>query len=331
SEGLADYQSTVEITDDQVIFGHSPAKHMLTAYASNRGRLRQDILADLPSIQEVVSADSALFSHGRRRRLFYTGAWALVSLLESSESYRPLFLRFIAAIAAGEGAPTAFWRIFGAIPSGKLDSNYRAQAAVGTATFYWTARLPTMPRSAVSLRPMNDSEVHLAWANARPLDGRYLAAIERDVAEAQRMDPHAAEPRYRGAWVALARRRGADAERDLRSLAQEHPDDERYEAAFAFFLAKQHTWAPREDWNERFRAEANRLEKVARSPWAIAELARLRHLSGDRTSASTLGIRAVEEAPDCWRCLDILAAIALADGAYGDALELERAATTLAP
>jgi hypothetical protein len=160
----------------------------------------------------------------------------------------------------------------------------------------------------------------------------YFAAIEADLAESQKRQPDAPEARLLAARLELERGMPEAAEAALRPLADAHPRDERYAEMLASVVLDREARRPGPSrQRERLVEAAERLERVAHSPVALAVLAALLASLGERARAASFAQRAVDAAPDCFECLVTLAALAFADAAFADALELERAAAALAP
>src|SRR5262249_9207768 len=109
-------------------------------------------------------------------------------------------------------------------------------------------------------------------------------------------------------------------------------DQERYAAMLAHAVLEAESRRPQQMQRREPIAETtDRLERVARSPSALAELAELKLYLGDLAAPASAATRAPHQGPDCFGCLHTLGAVGFAAGAPTDALEIERMAAALAP
>lgn len=103
-EGLAEFYSTLEISDRKLRLGRPVASHLA-------------LLARLPWMPPdqltAVTRNSPVYDEASRAGVFYAQSWAIVHLLRLGESYRAGFDGFLGAMASGQSLPASFQRSFG--------------------------------------------------------------------------------------------------------------------------------------------------------------------------------------------------------------------------
>jgi tetratricopeptide (TPR) repeat protein len=103
NEGLADFYSTVELTESQATVGRPPTLYMETMHTSHW--MPWETLF-------AVDAASSAYSVGENLRLLYSQSWALTHMLELDETYAPRFPQFLRAVSGGQGARDALQSIY---------------------------------------------------------------------------------------------------------------------------------------------------------------------------------------------------------------------------
>ncbi|HEX9104022.1 MAG TPA: hypothetical protein VF997_17545, partial [Polyangia bacterium] len=247
-EGLAEYYSTLQVQGGDAVVGTLPNTKILRVDIHSGMSLvdamtedRVD-LAEVPSVERLLTADFATFHDPAHELAFYAGAWTFVHMmLNGPFGYAPRFQRFLDLLAGGATPPEAWRDCFWAVPLWRLERDFRR----------YVTRTEMDPRAlSVSVprakkpereRAMGEDEVHLMLARIRPWDSREsILAAGVELAAARRLaGEHAsAELHYWSGVYALRWRHFDEAERELRAAIALEPGRARHWLALAEALER---------------------------------------------------------------------------------------------
>jgi hypothetical protein len=313
-EGIAEYYSTLEVNGKYATVGLLPNKKLLRVdihiFSSLVGGIADDRvdLDQVPTVEELLTADYATFHQPGRELAFYAGAWTFVHMmLNSPHGYAPHFTRFLDMLANGATPPEAWRECFWGVPLSRLERQFKNY--VKRNEMDANAMTVPVPKAAKpeSERVMGDEDVHLMLARIRPWDSREnILAAGRELAEARALAGDHASPELRY-WSALydARWRRFDAAaRELRAAIAAEPGRARYWLALADVLAHDE----RADATELDEAVTH-LVPIATTPSALNFIARYYSQKGQVEAGLPFAKRAVAIERGCWECADTLAVL----------------------
>jgi tetratricopeptide (TPR) repeat protein len=265
AEGLAEYQSSMEIEKGQVCLGDGPR--------------------DMFHFNSTLGPPSEVMQ-GRAGAQMYPAAFALVHLLYDTNENA--FQEYLKLLAEGSPPPDAFaqalgpldWTLLGSeMPGYLLRVRYKHRCL----------RYQPRPITVSPERRLGHAEVHRLWAAMRPWSARNVALVDADLAEAERLEPGSDDTRYLRAAHRLARGDRAGAATELETLQKQHPDELRVRMLAALL-------APKRD-RERVRAEIERLAPLATTPGSLMVLTELFAASGRVDEALATCDRALAQTP----------------------------------
>ncbi len=314
-EGLAEFYSTMRLTDGEAVLGELPLNKVFTTEIrtfiglTERWVEHRVGLGDLPRLGELLALDGRAFHDPDRELANYATSWALVHLLQNGDDGdRARFARLLDGLAAGAEPAAAWRRAFGDVPTDALSrrlTRYVLHREVPVRRVPFPAPDPP-PVEAV--RPLDDAAVHLLWARIRPWDRREnIYRAGDDLGEALSRAPSSTEARYWNALYLMRWRRFDEADAELRAALMLAPRDARLWHALAALRWARAVEEPRR-LPEAEEAVA-RLAPLARTPRALDFVARFMAARGDRAGALPFARRAVEAGPGCWECRDTLVQI----------------------
>jgi len=323
-EGMAEYYSTLKVDGTDAVVGTLPNSTLLRVDIHSISTLGDTFiedrvdLADVPTVQQLLTADFATF-HDRAHELgYYAGAWTFVHMmLNGPFGYAPHFQRFLDLLAAGSTPSDAWRQCFWAVPLQQLERNFRRYVTRTEMDPHAISVAVPKAKKPESERAMSDDERHLMLARIRPWDSREsILAAGAELAEARRIaGPHAsAELHYWSGLYALRWRRFDEAEREVRAAVALEPHRARYWLALADALTRDdrdegedatrqaHTAAELED------AVAH-LVPLATSAHALDFLARYYSGRGQLDAGLPYARRAVATERGCWECEETLSTL----------------------
>lgn len=103
-EGLAEFHSTMEVSEGKVRLGRPIAGHLRLLHSAP--------WLTAPQMAEVTT-DSPLYRDRLKIGTFYAQSWALVHMLRLSQAYRGGFQTFLKLVEGGESQAAAFQQAFG--------------------------------------------------------------------------------------------------------------------------------------------------------------------------------------------------------------------------
>ncbi|MDB4965344.1 MAG: hypothetical protein JWN44_1033 [Myxococcales bacterium] len=313
-EGLAEYYSTLKVDGKDATVGSLPNTkilrvdiHLISSLVQGMADDRVD-LDQVPTVEELLTADYATFHQPGRELAFYAGAWTFVHMmLNGPHAYAPRFTRFLDMLANGATPPEAWRDCFWGVPLSRLERQFKTY--VGRTEMDARAMVVPVPKAArpERERALADDEVHLMLARIRPWDSREnILAAGRELAEARTLAGAHASPELRY-WTALYDtrwRRFEDAARELRAAIAVEPGRARYWLALADVLTRDE----RADAAQLEDAVAH-LEPLATSPSALNFVARYYSQKGQVEAGLPFAQRAVAIERGCWECAETLAVL----------------------
>ena len=354
NEGLARYMETMSIEDGVVVLGRQsryqrfwkgPRKWradpgggtllLPMSEAPTPSELRQMSPAEFygnrdadPTMSEGVNAMERMASH-------YEGAWSLVHLFLTNDSYADAFVKYLARIHDGDNEDAAWQQTIGQIPEEKLAKDYEA-SLVPTEVMLQRAKWSAPPSGAQGIRPMTSTEVHVLWARLRPDTPAGQAAAEADLAEARKLDAGDADPDFalvHAYWLAKAKQ-NPEAQMALREALVQHPDDPRLWNALGRLTIQDSVddaghLTP--TGQKTLDPIAEHLGPIATSSAQLDLLANISNIRGNADAALAYEKRAMALDPNCVSCLALAARVLYAKGFVREALETATLALGLAP
>ncbi|HWE30468.1 MAG TPA: hypothetical protein VHB97_20820 [Polyangia bacterium] len=320
-EGLAEYYSTLSVQGADAIVGTLPNTKILRVdihiESSLIGALTEDRvdLADVPTVQRLLSADFATFHDRAHELAYYAGAWTFVHMmLNGPYGYTPHFQRFLDLLGGGATPVDAWRQCFWSVPLWRLERDFRRYVMrTGMDPHAIAVAVPKAKRPE-SERVMTPEELHLMLARIRPWDSREsILAAGAELAEARRLaGTHAsAELRYWSGVYALRWRHFDEAARELRAAVALEPGRSRFWLALADALERD----DRGDGNSRLDRAAQlddavaHLVPLATSAHALDFLARYYSGRGQIDAGLPYAERAVATERSCWECEETLSTL----------------------
>jgi tetratricopeptide (TPR) repeat protein len=243
AEGLAEYQSSMEIEKGQVCLGDGPR--------------------DVFHFNATVGPPAEVMQD-RAGAQTYPAAFALVHLLYDTDE--GAFQEYLKLLAQGSPPPDAFkqtlgrldWKLLGSEMSGYLPRvRYKHRCL----------RYQARPITVSPERRMARAELHRLWAVMRPWSVRNVAFVAADLEEAERLEPGSDDTRFLRAALRLAVGDRAAAATELEPLQKQHPDELRVRMLVALLALKQD--------RQRVLAEIERLAPLATTPGSLMVLTQL--------------------------------------------------------
>ncbi len=272
-EGLADYDSTLELTHGEARVGELPRNF----FHFNRYFLsRKEILA---------AKDDDVYD-------FYAGAFALVHLLNDTPARQAAFHQFHSLLADGIAADEAMRRALGGIDWTTIDKDLVAYLPQIS---YVLQKAPYQPRPVElsPLRTVGHAELHRLWASIRVWTKDNAPLVERDLTEAESLEPDAVETRIlRVAYLAGGGKADAVLAR-LEPLMAARPDDLQLRVLHAWALWYRDR-APSSPDRERVLSELQAIMAAAKTPGVLGNTARLfaaHDRPAEALSASDIALR----------------------------------------
>ncbi len=314
-EGLAEYYSTLTVQGGDAIVGTLPNSKILRVDIHTSMSLlaapvedRVD-LADVPSVQQLLTADFATFHDGAHELAYYAGAWTFVHMmLNGPFGYGPHFQRFLDLLAGGATPPEAWRDCFWWVPLAKLERDFKRYVTRTEMDPHALSVPVPKPKKPEAERLMRDDEVHLMLARIRPWDSResIVAAGEELAAARHLAGEHAsAELHYWSGLYALRWRHFDEAERELRAAIALEPGRARHWLALAEALERDE----RGDAPEALADAVAHLTPLATSAHALDFLARYYSERGQLDAGLPYAERAVAVERGCWECEETLSVL----------------------
>jgi hypothetical protein len=324
-EGIAEYYSTLEVRGGEAIVGTlSNTKilrvdiHIVSSLIESLTEDRVD-LAEVPTVQQLLSADFATFHDPSHELAYYAGAWIFVHMmLNGPYGYTPHFQRFLDLLAGGATPADAWRQCFWSVPLWQLERDFKRYVSRTEMDAHAMAVAVPKPKKPERERAMAPEEVHLLMARIRPWDSREsILAAGAELAEARRLaGAHAsAELHYWSGVYALRWRHFEDAERELRAAIALEPKRARHWLALADALA-------RDDRGElgelgagtvplaaQLEDAVTHLVPLATSAHALDFLARYYSGRGQIDAGLPYAERAVATERGCWECEETLSTL----------------------
>jgi len=314
-EGLAEYYSTLKVQGDDAIVGTLPNTQIIRvdihSSASLIGSLTEDRvdLAEVPTVQQLLTADFSTFHDRAHELAYYAGAWTFVHMmLNGPFGYAPHFQRFLDLLAGGATPPEAWRDCFWSIPLWKLERDFKRYVTRTEMDPHAISVAVPKAKKPESERVMAAAEVHLMLARIRPWDSREsILAAGNELAEARRLAGEHASPElhYWSALYALRWRHFDEAERELRAAAALEPGRARYWLALGETLERDE----RPDAAAELDEAVARLVPMATSAHALDFLARYYSGRGQVDAGLPYAVRAVATERGCWECEETLSAL----------------------
>lgn len=231
NEGLAQYYSILDISEDGVVLGRPVARH---AHLLRAGKL-------LPlSALFAIDRESADYAAGERRDLFYAESWALVHYLISSDEGRGQLrlLRFLEMLASGMTAEESFGRAFRAdyavVEKGLGEYVRRGAYAIRRVAAARGERAATELASA----PLTEAEAQYYLGDLLLHVGRFEDA-ERRLARAAELDPELAAAHASLGMALVRQRRFEEAQESLRRALALTPGSYLFRYYYAYALSRE--------------------------------------------------------------------------------------------
>ncbi|MBL8234974.1 MAG: DUF1570 domain-containing protein, partial [Bryobacterales bacterium] len=233
-EGLAEFYSTLDISDRKLRLGRPVESHVA-------------LLARLPwlpaSELAAVNRDSRVYDEASRASVFYAQSWALVHLLRLGENYRANFHAFLTAMASGESLPAAFQQVFGQSFSDVFPELKRYLDRGAFPVVEYSAAIdPVQTPAAVT--PLSDVEADLAFAELAHAGGHSEEAARIYQRLGRRAKENSPEIARALGLLALAGKRTAEAKQHFESAMQAQTQQADVYFEYAMLLRDQ--GAPRE-------------------------------------------------------------------------------------
>lgn len=225
NEGLAQYFSTLRLTEGSVILGALLPGLPLLSFRT-------------PPAQAIMGVDSVTFYGGRgpqagpfegsvEQSAYYTGAfWLVHMLMNGPDDYRARFHAVLNEMRNGNDFNGAWERWLGGDDSVNLEPDFRAYVRSEQKRLLGTSASVSRARgSAFPERIMADAEVYLLRARLMPWTKGTLACVKADLDSAWERAPASSAVARARALYFVAIGRYNEAIRILDSVLAQHPDD----------------------------------------------------------------------------------------------------------
>ena len=314
-EGLAEYYSTLKVEGNDAVVGTLPNTKLLRVdihlSMSLIGSMTEDRvdLADVPSVQQLLTADFATFHDHAHELAYYAGAWTFVHMmLNGPFGYAPHFQRFLDLLAGGATPPEAWRDCFWWVPLAKLEHDFKRYVTRTEMDPHAISVSVPKPKKPERERFMGAGEVHLMLARIRPWDSREsILAAGAELAEARRLagDRASAELHYWSGLYAMRWRRFDEAEGELRAAIALEPTRARHWLALAEALERDE----RGDAPAELDDAVAHLLPLATSARALDFVARYYSERGQIDAGLPYAQRAVATEHNCWECAETLSVL----------------------
>ncbi|HEY2744972.1 MAG TPA: hypothetical protein VGL86_10135 [Polyangia bacterium] len=314
-EGLAEYYSTLKVSGGDAIVGTLPSTKLLRVdihvgtlliESSVDDRIELD---DVPTVQQLLTADFATFHDPQHDLAYYVGAWTFVHMmLNGPFGYAPHFQRFLDLLANGATPPEAWRDCFWSVPLWRLEHDFKRYMTRDQMEPHATEVAVPKAKKPERERGMGSDEVHLMLARVRPWDSREsIVAAGAELAEARWFagDHPSAELHYWNAVYAMRWRNFPLAERELRAAIALEPARARNWLGLAEALERDE----RPEAHAELDEAVTHLTPLASSAHALDFLARYHAGRGELAVGLPYARRAVEVEHGCWECAETLSAL----------------------
>jgi hypothetical protein len=311
-EGLAEYYSTLKVMNGDAVVGTLPNTKILRVdihiESSLENRMIEDRVevAEVPTVQQLLTADHGSFHDPSHELAYYAGSWFFVHMmLNGPYGYAPHFQRFLDLLAGGATPPEAWKDCFWAVSLSKLERDFKSYV-LRTEMDPHAITVPVpKAKKPERERAMAADEIHLMLARIRPWDSREsILAAGNELAEARALagDHASAELHYWSGVYAMRWRRFDEAERELRAATELEPRRARHWLALAEVLERME----RPERADDLETAVARLEPLATSAQALNFLANYYSGRGQVDTGLPYAQRAVATERGCWECIETL-------------------------
>lgn len=314
-EGLAEYYSTLKVDGGDAIVGTLPNTKLLRVDIHSSASLVESMtedrvdLDDVPTVQQLLTADYATFHDRAHELAYYAGAWTFVHmLLNGPFGYAPHFQRFLDLLAGGATPPEAWRDCFWAVPMWRLERDFKRYVTRTEMDPHAISVSVPKPKKPERERFMSAGEMHLMLARIRPWDSResILAAGAELAAARHAAGEHASsELHYWSGLYAMRWRHFDEAERELRAAIAIEPGRARHWLALAEALERD----DRGDAPAELDDAVTHLLPLATSAHALDFLARYYSERGQIDAGLPYAQRAVATERNCWECEETLSVL----------------------
>lgn len=314
-EGLAEYYSTLKVDGGDAIVGTLPNTKLLRVDIHSSASLVESMtedrvdLADVPSVEQLLTADYTTFHDRAHELAYYAGAWTFVHMmLNGPFGYAPRFQRFLDLLAGGATPPEAWRDCFWAVPLWRLERDFKRYVTRTEMDPHAISVSVPKPKKPERERFMAGDEVHLMLARIRPWDSResiFAAGAELATARQAAGARASADLHYWSGLYAMRWRRFDEAERELRAAIALEPGRARDWLALAEALERD----DRGDAPAELDAAVARLSPIATSAHALDFLARYYSERGQIDAGLPYARRAVATERSCWECEETLSVL----------------------
>ncbi|MEA2697457.1 MAG: hypothetical protein QOI66_1728 [Myxococcales bacterium] len=351
-EGLAQYLSTLDVSDGRATLGHRPSEF---AFWKGPWRLSRDPtgktalvpVSEAPTVAQLLAAGHEMFASNseadddpeaqlvkaRQNAAYYAGAWTLVHLFISDPRYKDRFNDYLQAMLGSSDARQAWAGTLGRLPPAQMEEDYHRVLAPREIPLLRTAYTPpSVPPPAG--RALRDGQVHLLWAGLRQWDSPAArASAKADLQEAAqdlRGDPMLA---IMNARMASEEGNSAEAERLLSQALTEAPTNRQLLNALGwtriFGTPARETAAPK--LVAALAPVAAALTPVAQSAAEFDLLAHYSLLTKDWDGGIAFELKAVHADHSCYQCLRTAAFLFSEKGQLDDAIVIAQKALSALP
>jgi len=314
-EGLAEYYSTLKVSGGDAIVGTLLSTKILRIDIHVGQTLIESSVDDrielneVPTVQQLLTADFATFHDPQHDLAYYVGAWTFVHMmLNGPFGYTSHFQRFLDMLAGGATPPEAWRDCFWSIPLWRIEHDFKRYMTRTEMEPHANEVAVPKPKKPERERAMGADEVHLLLARIRPWDSReniVAAGAELAAARAAAGEHVSAELHYWTGVYAIRWRHFEEAERELRAAIELEPKRTRNWLGLAEALEKDE----REDARGELDETVTHLVPMATSARALDFLARYYSGRGQLDNGLPYARRAVATERGCWECVETLSAI----------------------
>ncbi|WP_394830984.1 hypothetical protein LVJ94_31195 [Pendulispora rubella] len=347
-EGLAEYFSTLELTDGSAVLGRPPKmlRFWKGPWHSENvdGEIRTSIPMseaipvgtllgmDVQAFEGMSNADPNTAAGQKASQAMatnYASAWNLVHVLMVDPNYRRRFDKYRRRLLEGDASDISWEETMDDVPLPALEKAYEASLVRFETTIQRTQYAP--PRTpAPRVRALSDADVHVMWARLRNWEtpeGR--AAAEADMKEAAAREPlHPDLAALRAYWST----RQDDLENAAKALEPAlaaRPNDARLLNALGWVQVRR--IAKKELPPSALDPVVAKLTPIASTAAEFDLLAHGRAVHGDMNAALTYEKRATTADPSCYACFFYGSILLDAKGRVREALQAASLAVHMLP
>jgi hypothetical protein len=211
SEGLADFYSSLESQNGQIVLGRPPFGRLRA--------LRSQSWID-PGTLFAVTQGSPYYTQPAKMAIFYSESWALTHMLAIHPDYAAQFPRFLALISGGASVPSAFETLYRKSTDQVMSdlANYLQQRQLPARVFDLKAAVPSDPKALLS--PQARVEFALAdLAASNPFSSLGAASQLDDLSKKYPQSPEVEESL---GFLALRQNLTADARAHFAKAVERH-------------------------------------------------------------------------------------------------------------